>query len=859
MDLDFVWHLPQSYRDPKIFSQLSADAQIYVHCTHCPSEARIDISFASGDFSDARCRACGKNGMKLVRHLEKTTCHCRDCEKEFTTFTSPFITVRCPACDSNQLTVLTSTLEPPFPPTFHELLVAKENPWGISASEDSEFIVQSTQGLNFLPDFPLYFLADILFLQRLRSYGGYPKQHDRLHLLNLEGNLYRDYFRRTGELAAGVRAIPIFEQCAREEPDAVNRALMEHNVAMAIYSLLSRYEEDLVNAFAGRTSLRQSAITASERALAVFERLAAGDTSGTHIKSLSPDSMRMQCARIHHLIGDLLKVGDASEDDLRAAIDHLNAALALNVLDARLTAAVRESRAIAVVRLEKPDDSLIKQAIQDLEFAVNRGEEGRAWSDKMASLSNLSRLYSLRQHFDKAIGYAERAVSIALREIDQVIDEQILKQKASQYAELFEQLASLYAATRQPEKALAALEAFRAGTIRIHTMSEAEKQAHDQRAAEDMIKTQMGRLFGNEPDTVKERSLKLEPVLPRIQPLRHHLGPESALVSLAVKGGTVTALVLTCKSLLRSGLQSHQWRIMPNQLKTVGGYLDLEPGPMREQRLQRICDECWSAFLQPLESLLAGKGVTSIGLAASGLIGQLPFEGFRSADPTAAAAASPLAFFYLPSFQVGSDLAARNKSEGNGKMLIVGYADTDLPSTVEEVTALRSLYKDRVVVLDTTSSSKRSVLEALQQPCSYIHFTCHGSFDPVVPLNSALHLVRNPENDSHRITARELLEVHVPDFPVVTMSACSTALVAVDVSNGNAGLVGSLLRAGARCVIGTRWDVYDDTAAAFMRGLYSRVVAGNAGPFEAFVATQRDTAKTGGLEDWAAFAYVGLP
>jgi DNA-directed RNA polymerase subunit RPC12/RpoP len=215
MDLDFVWHLPQTYRDPKIFSQLSADAQIYLHCTYCPSEARIDVSFASFDSSDARCRACGKNGMKLVRHLEKATYHCRDCAKEFTAFTAPFITVRCPTCDSNQLTVIKSTIEPPFPPTFYQLHGPKENPWGVSASEDIEFILQSNQFLNSLPDFPLYFLADILFLQRLRSYGGYLIEDDRLYLLNIEGNLFRDYFRRTGEIAAGIRAIAIFEQCAR--------------------------------------------------------------------------------------------------------------------------------------------------------------------------------------------------------------------------------------------------------------------------------------------------------------------------------------------------------------------------------------------------------------------------------------------------------------------------------------------------------------------------------------------------------------------------------------------------------------------------------------------------------------------
>jgi CHAT domain-containing protein len=120
-------------------------------------------------------------------------------------------------------------------------------------------------------------------------------------------------------------------------------------------------------------------------------------------------------------------------------------------------------------------------------------------------------------------------------------------------------------------------------------------------------------------------------------------------------------------------------------------------------------------------------------------------------------------------------------------------------------------------------------------------------------------LVRNAENDGHRITARELLEVHLSNFPVITMSACSTGLVAIDASNGYSGLAGSLLRAGARCVVGSRWPVYDEAAATFMDSLYLRLAAGVEGPFDCFAATQRDRTKLTALEDCVAFAYVGLP
>ena len=120
MDLDFVWHLPQSHRDEKIYSQLSADAQIYVRCTNCSSEARVDASFASADFSDAKCKSCGKNGMKLVRHLQKITYRCQDCSEEFTRHTSPSLMhsgtrISIPVSGPGQLVTLPRAMSPRSP------------------------------------------------------------------------------------------------------------------------------------------------------------------------------------------------------------------------------------------------------------------------------------------------------------------------------------------------------------------------------------------------------------------------------------------------------------------------------------------------------------------------------------------------------------------------------------------------------------------------------------------------------------------------------------------------------------------------------------------------------------------------
>ena len=45
--------------------------------------------------------------------------------------------------------------------------------------------------------------------------------------------------------------------------------------------------------------------------------------------------------------------------------------------------------------------------------------------------------------------------------------------------------------------------------------------------------------------------------------------------------------------------------------------------------------------------------------------------------------------------------------------------------------------------------------------------------------------------------------------PVVTLSACSSGVMDLSVTNSAYGLVGGFLRAGAHCVIGARSPVYD--------------------------------------------------
>jgi CHAT domain-containing protein len=427
-----------------------------------------------------------------------------------------------------------------------------------------------------------------------------------------------------------------------------------------------------------------------------------------------------------------------------------------------------------------------------------------------------------------------------------VTDEHILQQKGRVYGHLFDRMAGILAKAKRGDDALALLESFRGIALRVHTRDVAAADAANKAAMGALSESWLGQLLGTGPTHRAVKGLTLEPVLPRIRPLLDHVkSANTALISLSIANGMATALVVTGQRTL----DLLQWSVDGTSLSVVEQYFNLETGSAREAQLAELCAQGYRTLLQPMEKLLAQRGITRVGVTANGLIGQLPFEAF-SRDRT---------FFYLPSLAVGSDLASRADTRGDGSLLVVGYGDADLEATLEEVGELRRLFADRITIVDTRQMSKADILTKLQGDYDYIHFTCHGSFDPLVPLDSALHLKRDPASDTDRITARDLLDVRLKRTPVVSLSACSTALVAVDVSNSFAGLTGSFLRSGARCVIGSRWPVYDDAAMLFMTTLYSGLRRNSGEILECFAAAQRARRDASGIEDWAAFSFVGLP
>jgi CHAT domain-containing protein len=95
---------------------------------------------------------------------------------------------------------------------------------------------------------------------------------------------------------------------------------------------------------------------------------------------------------------------------------------------------------------------------------------------------------------------------------------------------------------------------------------------------------------------------------------------------------------------------------------------------------------------------------------------------------------------------------------------------------------------------------------------------------------------------------------------LVVLSACETAVGALEGEEGIANLSRAFLLAGAKTVISTLWQVDDDASLFLMKHFYAHL-AEQKTPAYALTAAKRDFLRTFGSKaapfDWAAFGAEG--
>lgn len=109
---------------------------------------------------------------------------------------------------------------------------------------------------------------------------------------------------------------------------------------------------------------------------------------------------------------------------------------------------------------------------------------------------------------------------------------------------------------------------------------------------------------------------------------------------------------------------------------------------------------------------------------------------------------------------------------------------------------------------------------------AYLHFVTHGMASSSDPLDSSIILSRNRDGDhAYKLYARDILE-HRLNARLVTISACYGSGSRTYSGEGLVGLSWAFLGAGAHNVIGSLWEVSDESTPRLMDGLYQGLEQG---------------------------------
>jgi CHAT domain-containing protein len=122
-------------------------------------------------------------------------------------------------------------------------------------------------------------------------------------------------------------------------------------------------------------------------------------------------------------------------------------------------------------------------------------------------------------------------------------------------------------------------------------------------------------------------------------------------------------------------------------------------------------------------------------------------------------------------------------------------------------------------VLSGSAATPAAYLSSKPERYAYLHFVTHGTASRTRPLESAVVLSRENDEDSYKLYAREIVKRRLSAY-LVTISACNGAGTRAFSGEGLVGLSWAFLRAGAHNVIGALWEVSDSAAPQLMDELY---------------------------------------
>lgn len=250
--------------------------------------------------------------------------------------------------------------------------------------------------------------------------------------------------------------------------------------------------------------------------------------------------------------------------------------------------------------------------------------------------------------------------------------------------------------------------------------------------------------------------------------------------------------------------------LLPRRLDSVVERHFLEP---------QIRRTLYGRLVAPIEGFLQDR--QRLYLVPHGPLHYIPFQALIAPNGETLLREETPALVYAPSATILFRHASRQTGPSLGTCMAIGYNNPEgvrLCFAEEEARSIAQLTGGTALV---GPSPKKATLYSQAGNCRLLHFSCHGEFDPQIPLASALHLA-----PGEALTALDVLEHLHLCCDLVTLSACESGLSRVRRGDELIGLIRAFMHAGAPALVSTLWRVDERSTLILMERFYREIQAG---------------------------------
>jgi CHAT domain-containing protein len=294
-----------------------------------------------------------------------------------------------------------------------------------------------------------------------------------------------------------------------------------------------------------------------------------------------------------------------------------------------------------------------------------------------------------------------------------------------------------------------------------------------------------------------------------IDVIQSHLSSDEVLVEYYYRSETLYIFVLTKEDVRATTVQAPALESDVRELRKAIEQTKTDAYLAPARRL-------YDVLIRPVEPLF---GKSQVVVVPHGALHYLPFATLHDGEGFLV---DKFALRFLPSASVLKYLRSQRTQKSAGILAFgnpdLGNPQHDLKFAEQEALAVvRTIPQSRALLrLDANVSALKRYAGGFR----YLHFATHGQFDASTPLQSALFLSKEGEDDG-RLTVAKLYTMRL-DADLVALSACETGIGKIASGDDVIGLTRGFLYAGASTIVASLWKVDDEATSVLMTSFYER-------------------------------------